>query len=701
MNRSLAAIAILLLSSVASAEERRTISLTNPEPAALIQQNPHPQQPTPYQTTVTASVAGATLRIRFDCTDPNRSRIAVHTMQHDADMTGDDTVAIVLDPFGDRRSGYYFAVNAAGARAEGLISGRSGVSLDWDGVWDADVQRTELGWTAEMRIPIATLRFPTAAVSFGFNAERQVPRDNTILRFSSPTLDSNLSDLSRAGVLEGTDQLHRGRGTSVTLNGVTRSDHDYTTTGSSTVHGTGGLDAGYEPTPGVSGTLTVHTDFAETEVDSRQINLTRFPLFFPEKRRFFSEGANQFEFGYGLGTRFIPFYSRRIGLVSGEVVPVEVGGKLLSRSGRWGLAALGVRTGDSSVAPATTLFAARGTFDVDNHLRIGGLVTRGDPQGTGGHSLEGIDAIWSTPTFLKDRNLIVAAWGAHSTGTRASGNGWGAAVAYPNDRWNATLSYDVFGETLDPSLGFLPRPGTRQANAGTNFEPRPGGDGWIRKFLFQLYGVRTSNPSGQTESSEIFVTPFGFRTRDGARLELNASSRYERLDAPFPITDRATVDPGQYHFNIADVQLESPPGRPLHSSAIVAWGTFYSGRIRELIGSTTWSHPSAKVQFEVDVEVDSGTLPNGSFTQRLYQLKAVYALSPRWILSSYTQFDSESHAIGMNNRLMNNRLRWMLRPNADLFLVWNRGWVESPLTATSQFRPSDQQLVAKLRWIFQ
>src|SRR5258708_33392472 len=114
MNRSLAAIAILLLSSVASAEERRTISLTNPEPAALIQQNPHPQQPTPYQTTVTASVAGATLRIRFDCTDPNRSRLAVHTMQHAADMTGDDTVAIVLDTFADRRSGYYFAVNAAG-----------------------------------------------------------------------------------------------------------------------------------------------------------------------------------------------------------------------------------------------------------------------------------------------------------------------------------------------------------------------------------------------------------------------------------------------------------------------------------------------------------------------------------------------------------------------------------------------------------
>jgi hypothetical protein len=379
------------------------------------------------------------------------------------------------------------------------------------------------------------------------------------------------------------------------------------------------------------------------------------------------------------------------------VVPVDAGLKVLGRSGPWSFAALGVRTGDSpATQSATTLFAARGTYDVDEHLRVGGLVTHGDPTGAGGNSLEAMDAVWNTPKFLDNRNLIVAAWGARSSGEDAAGAGWGAAVAYPNDRWNATLSYDVFGNGLDPSLGFLPRPGTRKANAGTNFEPRPGGDQWIRQFLFQLYGTRTSDLGGRTESSEIFATPFGFRTGDGSRLELNVSNRYERVDESFPVSEQAIVNPGEYRFTVADVQLESPPGKPLHSSIIVADGTFYSGRIRQLITSTSWSARSARLQLAVDAEIDSGELPSGRFTQRLYQFKAVCGLSPRLIVSSYTQFDSESRSIGMNDRL-----RWMLRPNADLFLVWNRGWIESPLTSPETFRASDQQLVAKIRWILQ
>ncbi|HXH40633.1 MAG TPA: DUF5916 domain-containing protein [Thermoanaerobaculia bacterium] len=695
-NRFLATAAILLLPAIGNADEPRSISLTTPERAQLIQQSPHPGQSSPYVTTVYARSDGPTIHFRFECTDPEPSRISVHTMQHDADMTGDDTVAIVLDTFHDKRSGYFFSVNAAGARAEGLISDSSGVSLDWDGVWDADVQRTPFGWTAELTIPVATLSFPSGSAAFGFNAERHAPRDNTILRFASPTLDSSLYDFSRAGTLSGVGQLRRGHGASVTFNGVSRVDRAYPA-GPSSVHTTGGVDASYEPTPGVSGTLTTRTDFAETEVDTRQVNLTRFPLFFPEKRRFFAEGANLFNFGYGLGTLFVPFYSRRIGLVGGEVIPVEVGGKLLGRSGPWSFAMLGVRTGDSPVTPsASTLFAARGTYDVDEHLRVGGLVTHGDPLGTSGHSLEAMDGVWNTPSFLGNRNLIAAAWGGHSSGNLGSGEGWGATLAYPNDRWNATLSYDVFGNSLDPSLGFLPRPGTRYGTAGTNFEPRPAGDDWIRQYLFQLYGTRTSNLSGQTESTEVFATPFGFRTRDGARFEFNVSDRYERVDEPFPLSERAVVGPGQYRFTVADVQIESPPGRPLHSSVIVARGTFYGGRIQQWITSTSWSDRSARLQLALDAEIDSGTLRGGAFTQRLYQFKAVYGLSPRLIVSSYTQFDSESHSIGMNNRL-----RWMLRPNADLFLVWNRGWVESPLASQSGFQALDQQLVAKIRWILQ
>jgi hypothetical protein len=660
------------------------LSLADGQPATLVQQSPHPWRPTPYVTTITATTDGSTIRIRFDCIDPDPSRIAVHTMLHDDAMSGDDTVSIVLDTFSDRRTAYFFSVNAAGARAEGLISDRGGIALDWDGVWDADARRTPMGWIAEMAIPVATLRFPPGATSFGFNAERRVPRDDTVLRLASPTLDSSLFDLDRAGALTGVEQLRRASGASVTTNALARAQRNFEGVGSSSMRGAGGIDAGYQLTPQVNGTVTVHTDFAETEVDTRQINLSRFPLFFPEKRRFFAEGSDQFHFGYGLGSTFIPFYSRRIGLLDGQIVPIEAGAKLLARSGRWSVAALDVHTNQN-------LFAGRATFDVDPQLRIGGIITQGNPRGGGNRSLEGLDAVWNTSHFLGDKNLVAAGWAAHS-----GGNGWGATLVYPNDLWNAKLAFNSFGDGLDPALGFLPRPGTRREDVGTDFRPRPAGDHWIRQYGFQLYGTRIATTDGVTQSTEVFATPFGFTARDGARFELNIAPRYERLDEPFAITDRAVIPAGRYHFVETDMQLESPPGKPLSASAILAYGTFYNGHIRQVQTTTGWSHPSGKVQMELDTETDFGSLPAARFTQRLLQLKVVYALSPQWILSSYTQFDSQSHSIGMNDRL-----RWTLHPNTDLFLVWNRGWKESPLDRQTSFAPSDQQVVAKIRWILQ
>jgi hypothetical protein len=652
-----------------------TLSLTDAKSAELVQQSPRPGAPSPYRTTISALTDGNTIRVRFDCADPDPSRIAVHTMQHDDTMKGDDTVSVVIDTFGDHRTGYFFSVNAAGARAEGLISDRSGATLDWDGVWDASVSRRANGWTAEISIPVSTLRFVDGVSTFGFNAERRVPRDGTVLRFASPTLDSSLFDLVRAGELIGIESLHSGSGATVAASALTRAQRTFDAPASSSTQGSGALDAGYRITPQLNGSVTVHTDFAETEVDTRQINLTRFPLFFPEKRRFFAEGSNQFQFGYGLGTSFIPFYSRRIGLVNGDVVPIDAGAKLLGRGGKWSIAALDVRS-------ESNLFAARGTYDVDSHLRVGGIVTRGDPLGNDNRYLAGGDATWNTSKFLGDKNLLASAWGAR---TDHGGDGYGATIVLPNDLWNAQFSYADFGESLHPALGFLPRPGTRREVAGTDFRPRTEAG----QYGFQLYGTRIADKEG-TQSSEIFATPYGFEWHDGFRFELNDSSRYERLDAPFEIADGVTIPRGGYHFNVSDIQLQSPPGKPIVASAILAYGTFYDGHIRQVIVTAGWSHPSARLQLTLDSETDFGNLANGRFIQRLHQLKTIYALSPNWILSSYIQYDSESHSIGMNNRL-----RWTLRPTVDLFLVWNRGWREAP------FAPVGEQLVAKLRWIVQ
>src|SRR5947207_6286723 len=338
----------------------------------LVQQSPKPQAPTQFNTEVRIIIAEDRLYFGFICHDPEPQRIAVHGMQRDGDLTGDDTVAIVLDTYGDHRTGYFFQINAAGARNDGLISNAQDVSLDWDGVWDARTQRTSDGWSAEIVIPSRTLSFTRHGQSWGLNVERFVPRERLTLRWSSPTLDSFLVDLSRAGTLSGVGELRQGVGI----------EFSPYVTGRSTSHfhgmphawqGAVGGDFTWKITPQLVTVFTANTDFAETEVDARQINLTRFPLFFPEKRAFFLEGANQYTFGLGLGEQFIPFFTRRIGLLNGEPVPIDAGIKFNGRVGRLNIAALDVETRATQTStervPENNLLATRLSYDFPDKFR--------------------------------------------------------------------------------------------------------------------------------------------------------------------------------------------------------------------------------------------------------------------------------------------------------------------------------------------
>ncbi|HHQ48585.1 MAG TPA: hypothetical protein ENK19_06840, partial [Acidobacteria bacterium] len=407
----------------------------------LTQQDPHPGQPTPYTTEVRFLVDAKALYVGVRCIDPHPREIAIHTMQRDGNMAGDDTVSLVFDTFGDGRTGFFFRINAAATRQDGLISGPEDLSLDWDGIWYARTHRNAQGWTAEIIIPAQTLRFTPGKDAWGLNVERYIPRDRTTLRWASPVLDARLIDLRRAGKLLGMENLRQGKGLSVSPYGLVRSKSNLETN-HSTVQGDAGLDVTYNFTPDLTGVLSLNTDFAETEVDTRQINLTRFPLFFPEKRAFFVEGSNLFQFGTGLGYDFIPFFSRRIGLYEGRQVPMLGGAKLLGRSGKWGIGVLDAVTGRSSETEQANLFAGRVTYDVDRHLTVGTIVTDGDPDGVHDNTLVGVDALWRTSTFRGSKNFSVGGWAATTGGDVPDGQkyGWGFKVDYPNDLWDLFLT---------------------------------------------------------------------------------------------------------------------------------------------------------------------------------------------------------------------------------------------------------------------
>ena len=449
--------------------------------------------------------------------------------------------------------------------------------------------------------------------------------------------------------------------------------------------------------------FTVNTDFAETEVDSRQLNVTRFPLFFPERRAFFLEGANQYDFSIGLdGGNFMPFFSRRIGLFDGQLVPVSAGAKLNGRVGRWTHGMLDVQTRDSEVAPGTNLFAGRASFDVTDQWRVGAVTTHGDPGGVNANTLLGVDSVWRTSTFQQNKNLLVGTWFAMSAGDLEPGNrtGWGARIDYPNDLWDCHVETLQFGEALKPGLGFLRRPGTREYQTACAFKPRPGRSGrWqqIRQTFFMAGYNRVDDfASGATESWSVPLTPVDIQMNSGDRVTIVVTPQSERLLEPFEISTGVELPVGTYRFSRVRLSAQSGSQRAWSLTGSVEIGHFFNGTLAQRTGSARWTSPAGTLETELKVEQNTGRLAQGRFVQRIVQQSVTYALTPDLVLTSLLQYDNQSQSLGNNARI-----RWTLKPGNDLFFVWNRGWRRRTVDPRDKsFAPEAELVAVKLRWTF-
>jgi Domain of unknown function (DUF5916) len=672
----------------------------------LVEQSPRAGGLSPYRTRVRVLVLDNKLYFGFQCTDPDPNAIAVHTMQRDGKVEGDDSVAVVLDTYGDHRTGYFFRVNAAGARVDGLIAGSERPSLDWDGIWDTRTARTADGWSAEIVIPASTLSFTKGLAAWGVNFERNIARDRTVLRWTSPTLDSTLYDLSRAGALTGVEGLEQGRGIEVSPFAVGRVQTDFRQP-NRVWQGQPGADVTWRIAPELASVFTFNTDFAETEVDSRQLNVTRFPLFFPEKRSFFLEGANQFGFGLGLDEQFIPFFSRTVGLFEGEQIPINAGVKLNGRVDKWNIGLLDVQTRDKfvssvgSVVPGTNLFAGRVSYDVTPKLRVGTLLTNGNPDGIHRNTLAGFDSVWRTSQFLGNKNFLIGGWTAFSSGDIHRGNrtGWGFKIDYPNDLWDCFASLNQFGESLDAGLGFLPRPGTRRFDASCEFRPRPSKSGpfrWVRQEFMEHRYYRVTNYQGVTESWRFFWAPINVQLESGDRFEFNWVPWYEFLPEPFEIAKGVILPVGAYNFTRFRLEFQTSSHRWWEFGTTTWFGSFYDGRLLQQENYLRFTDRKGRWQAGLSSDQNFGTLKEGSFVQRLMQLNLVHAFNPNLVWTSLLQYDTQSQNIGNNMRL-----RWTLKPGNDLFVVWNRGWQRLLLSRSDlNVIPDKDVLAVKLRWTF-
>ncbi|MBM3884078.1 MAG: carbohydrate binding family 9 domain-containing protein, partial [Verrucomicrobia bacterium] len=393
------------------------------------------------------------------CFDTEPERIIAREMEHDGNIT-DDYCYVLLDTFLDRRNGYLFTVEPLGARSESLITANTVVNRDWDGLWWARTSRDAEGWKVEMAIPFKTLSFNPANTTWGLNVERQIRRKFEIGRWASPRREVSGYMPSAAGTLTGLEGLKQGLGLEFSpyLKGRYGGDPDR-----EAASGDLGGEVRYRLTPYLSSTLSYNTDFAETEADLRQINFTRFPLFFPEKRAFFLEDSGIFEYGglsgSRLGRALVPYFSRRIGLAEdGAPVPILVAGKLAGRVGNYNLGLLDAVLDEQPGLEQRNVFVGRLSRNVLEQSSIGALATVGDPNAEANNVMAGPDFNFRTSQFLGRRTLQghLFALGSWSEPRAVeAGYAYGLNLRYPNDPWEVQVEYMEIDEGFHPALGYV------------------------------------------------------------------------------------------------------------------------------------------------------------------------------------------------------------------------------------------------------
>jgi len=638
----------------------------------LVQREPKPGERSSEPTEVRIAFDSNAIYIAVRCQDSQPKRLRSTQMRRDSTLTDDDHVQILLDTFHDRRNAYYFATNPAGVMVDGTISDNNTANLNWDGIWMVRTKIDTKGWTAEFKIPFKTVAFNPRERSWGFNISRRIARLREEDRWMSANLDSEFTLVARAGDIDGLEGLKQGIGLDIKpylLGGYSR---DVSRAERHEFARDGGADIFYRITSNLVSSTSINTDFAETEVDTRQINLTRFPVLYPEHRTFFLEDSGIFEFAAGPGTKdFTPFFSRRIGLVDGQEVPIEFGQKITGRIGRFDVGVMDVQTRDSQVAPARNFFVGRAKANFWKQSFLGALVTRGEPTGKTTNTQAGFDLkIATADLFGTGKNFRSLFYGSktNTPGKNGRDTFWGGEIVYPNDLLYIWYRWRWVGENYNPALGFMRRIGVRENATGSNYRPRP--KFWnMRQVSFKLYTLDYYNlRERQTESRKFTTTPFEVEFNTGDHFTYNWTPDFERLFVPFKIHDGATIAPGGYWFHRHTFTFETAPNRPFSFKVKGEAGSFYSGDSQEFSPQFTWKKDS-HLTTSVELQQYWVNVREGAFRTRLALYKLDYAFSPSLSLANFIQYDTDTRNLGLQSRL-----RWMVKPGSEIFFVINHAW---------------------------
>ena len=658
----------------------------------FLQTDPEEGKPATERTIVRVLAAADALVIGIQCDDSDSAHIVSFSVRRDAALSSEDHIRVVLGPFQDGQSGYVFAVNPSAARYDGIINpGGDSDSSDWDGIWEAATARNATGWSVEMRIPVLTLAFKPGLTAWHLNVQRRIQRRLETDRWAFPARQYQVTQTSRAGLLTDLPEFSIGRG--FTVRPAVASGLGVPGPGAA-VEGDfhPSLDVTQRLGANVLASLTVNTDFAETEVDTRRTNLTRFPLLFPEKRTFFLEGVDVFSFGLGLESDVIPFFSRRIGLVNGSDVPIIAGGKVNGRMGRANFGGLVAATNDKPGVTTTqsTMGAARLKQDIGKESWLGVIMSVGDPIDRPGSWLSGVDATYATSSFRGDKNFLVGGWALLTDRQDLGTDRWAAGfkVDYPNDKWDMAVTYKRIGEDFDPSLGFVPRRGVQMWSGAINNATRIS-HGPLMTLFHEFEPSLVTDLSGTWESYRVFFAPLNWRFRSGDRVEFNANPTGEQLGEDDEVAG-VPVAAGAYHWRRYRLEAGTAQKRRFYTQLTYWFGGFYDGDLRQFLWTGAWN-PTPLITVEFSGERNVGTLAAGQIDQTLTGTRVRLNMSSDLSFSGYVQYDTESDSIGVNSRL-----RWTFTPAGDLFVVYNHNVRSLP----DHWQLESNELLVKVQYAF-
>ncbi|HEX9877408.1 MAG TPA: carbohydrate binding family 9 domain-containing protein [Gammaproteobacteria bacterium] len=641
--------------------------------------------------------------------DSEPEQIAASTLRHNQRLGADDRLAVIIDPFNTGRGGYRFETNANGVRHDMLYQNVSQTNAEWSVIWEVESRIDEQGWTFEMVIPFKTLPFDPSIDTWGFNFARAIRRRGEENVWVSRNRSYNPSIVGRVAGFSGLDP---GLGLDVVPSIAVSQQKTYepSTTDSET---NPSLDVFYRVTPSLNASLTINTDFSAAEVDDRQVNLTRFSLFFPEKRDFFLNDADLFDFGRIGGRNFgndtassqatrengRPFFSRRLGLSSaGTPVDLEYGGKLSGRVGRFSIGTLAMRQDEFQDVEESDIFVSRINANVLEESSLGFIITDGDPNSNLDNSVVGADFRYLNTRFPGGRVLEGDAWYQRSDteGLTGEDSSFGLGIGMPNNTGlRGSVALKEIEENFKPALGFVNRSNIRDVTANLGYTHFLNGD-----FVLSAFGgvdlQRITFLDGGLQSETIVGRLLELETQSEDEFVLRYHANREVVGEAFSIYEdesrEVAVPIGDYSFDEISVTVSTASYRTFSGEMTYRDGDFFDGSRRNLGGSVTWRR-SSSFQMGLNYDWNDISLPGGEFVTRLLGLSTEVIFSSRLSWVNLIQYDNVSELLGINSRL-----HWIPRAGQEGFLVLNHNLQD--LDKDNSFHSSFSDLSVKLNYTF-